>query len=681
MCLKTKKMKLLLKNLIIFLTITIVSCNKKTTSTNTRNDSVEKYLKLASNDTLPLETRKKLNNKAFKFIDLEKNDSVVRWYLSEVTFNTLDFKDSVDYFEKSKLHYQKSIESNDTLNLARFYRYRGGFHKTVSYKLDSSFYYYLKSEKLYKRLNDENALGVIYYNKGSILSSINDFSGAELEFIKAERIFKKFKNDSRLIFLANNYGNVYSNMLQGNKALIIYKEGLKKINESKDPRTKTCQSALLTSVARVYYFRKQYSLALNYYDLAIKYPNLLEKDPGLYSFILNGIGECKMGLKKFEDLNQIFNNAIKYSKTINDYENLFYINRSISNLYHFKNDTLKAQIYADKALKFARKTNTPYNIINALVQVGKVNKDKASSAMLEYDVQVDSLLNRERSERSKFLKIQLETDEIAQEKEKAIKQKWLQTSVITGVLIIVILLFIIYKQRSQKKEFLLVQNQQKANEEIYQLMLAQQKSEEEAKQKEKRRIALELHDNVMNRLASTRFNLFTLTQNPNSETLKNAQQHIQTIKEIEDEIRSLTHELSKEADLEDNSFTAVIQQFVEQQRQMFNTNYQLEMDESIDWESIDSEIKINWYRILQEAINNCNKYAEATEIKIKIAKENHHLILNIKDNGKGFDSRQGKKGIGLANMQQRIQSINGSITINSILEKGTEIHCIVEIKD
>lgn len=680
MCLKTKKMKLLLKNLIIFLTITIVSCNKKTTSTNTRNDSVEKYLKLASsNDTLPLETRKKLNNKAFKFIDLEKNDSVVRWYLSEVTFNTLDFKDSVDYFEKSKLHYQKSIESNDTLNLARFYRYRGSFHKNFTYRNDSAMYYYKKSEKYYKNTNDVNSLAKVILFKGQIFTTVNDYSSAELEILRARKIFLE-QNDN--VFLIHTYtllGNIYKSKFNFNNALIQYKNGLDLIKSNKLDCDKE-KALILNNIGNLYFQKKEFKTAISYYKQSCEIKNLRHCHGEIYVANYSSIFSCKVHLNEPYGLDKEFEKILFLVKKYNSNEE-FWLYMDYSKLCFSKGHISKAQKYADLALALSRKSKAPYDIMNALLQVGKVNKDKASQAFIEYDVQADSLLNRERRERSKFLKIQLETDEITQEKEKAIKQKWLQTSVITGVLIIVILLFIIYKQRNQKKEFLLVQNQQKANEEIYQLMLAQQKSEEEAKQKEKRRIALELHDNVMNRLASTRFNLFTLTQNPNSETLKNAQQHIQTIKEIEDEIRSLTHELSKEADLEDNSFTAVIQQFVEQQRQMFNTNYQLEMDESIDWESIDSEIKINWYRILQEAINNCNKYAEATEIKIKIAKENHHLILNIKDNGKGFDSRQGKKGIGLANMQQRIQSINGSITINSILEKGTEIHCIVEIKD
>ncbi len=670
----------ILKYLIVLLIIAFVSCTKKTTISDSRNDSVEKYLKLASIDTLPTEIRKKHNNKAFSFIDLEKNDSVVRWYLCEAALRYNWIKDSTNYYKVSKLHYSKSIEANDTINLARFYRYKAGYLKDTSKFLDSSYFYYLKSEKLYRKCADEEALGVIYYNKGSILSFINDFSGAELEYIKAEKIFKKFKNEKNLIYLANNYGNVYSNMLQLNKALDIYNDGLNRIYKCKDPSIKIQKSFLLTNIARVYSLKKQYRKSQECYEEALNYPNLIKKDLGLYSFILNGIGECKMELKMYEGLEKLFNRASYYSIEIQDNENLFYINKSMSQLYFLKKDTLIAQKHANEALLFARKTNTPYHVINALKQIGIVNKEKAASAIIEYDIQIDSLLNRERRERSKFLKIQFETDEIAQQKEKAIKQKWVQTSVITSVLLIVILLFIIYKQRSQKKEFILVQNQQKANEEIYQLMLNQQSKEEEAKQKEKKRIAIELHDNVMNKLASTRFNLFSLTRKTDSQSLEQAVHHIDSIKEVEDEIRNITHELSKETFSKSNSFASLLTQMINEQNQIHSTHYQLELDATINWDIISSEIKMNYYRIIQEAIHNCNKYALASQSTVSLLYEMNQLRLTIRDNGKGFEVEATKQGIGLQNMKQRMESIDGNISINSEPGKGTLINCSVEIE-
>jgi len=66
----------------------------------------------------------------------------------------------------------------------------------------------------------------------------------------------------------------------------------------------------------------------------------------------------------------------------------------------------------------------------------------------------------------------------------------------------------------------LLQAQQKANEETYQMFLNQQALQDEAKTVEKKRIALELHDNILNKLASIRFNLYPITQKSNPEIQK-----------------------------------------------------------------------------------------------------------------------------------------------------------------
>jgi len=107
-------------------------------------------------------------------------------------------------------------------------------------------------------------------------------------------------------------------------------------------------------------------------------------------------------------------------------------------------------------------------------------------------------------------------------------------------------------------------------------------------------------------------------------------------------------------------------------------NIHLNLDNSIDWEQVDNDIKINLYRIIQEAINNIHKHSKATEVKIKIIKIGNKMKLQIWDNGLGFNTGQAKKGIGLKNMKTRSQNINGSFSLNSSAD-GTLIQVIVDI--
>jgi signal transduction histidine kinase len=96
---------------------------------------------------------------------------------------------------------------------------------------------------------------------------------------------------------------------------------------------------------------------------------------------------------------------------------------------------------------------------------------------------------------------------------------------------------------------------------------------------------------------------------------------------------------------------------------------------------LDSLAETNIYRVVQEAVNNAIKYAEATYILVTINYSNHILSVVIDDDGKGFDpSEKGKApkntsggGMGLFFMKERIGYINGRLFLHSVPGKGTRV--------
>jgi signal transduction histidine kinase len=82
-------------------------------------------------------------------------------------------------------------------------------------------------------------------------------------------------------------------------------------------------------------------------------------------------------------------------------------------------------------------------------------------------------------------------------------------------------------------------------------------------------------------------------------------------------------------------------------------------------------VKINLYRIVQEALQNCNKYAKADTIKVEFKSEIDHLVLSIMDNGIGFNTKRTKNGIGLHNIEYRAAECKGTVTIKSAKGEGT----------
>ena len=89
--------------------------------------------------------------------------------------------------------------------------------------------------------------------------------------------------------------------------------------------------------------------------------------------------------------------------------------------------------------------------------------------------------------------------------------------------------------------------------------------------------------------------------------------------------------------------------------------------------------KINLYRIIQECLQIINKYANAVTFSVKLKKEENNLILEIIDDGIGFNINKAKKGIGLQNIRSRTQECNGTVEINSKMGEGTIIKVAIAL--
>lgn len=87
-----------------------------------------------------------------------------------------------------------------------------------------------------------------------------------------------------------------------------------------------------------------------------------------------------------------------------------------------------------------------------------------------------------------------------------------------------------------------------------------------------------------------------------------------------------------------------------------------------------SEVKVVFYRVAQEALNNIHKHAEATQVSIKLQRTERKVQMGIRDNGRGFDIRRVlPDNMGLSIMQERAETIGAKLAIQSVLGVGTHI--------
>jgi signal transduction histidine kinase len=351
----------------------------------------------------------------------------------------------------------------------------------------------------------------------------------------------------------------------------------------------------------------------------------------------------------------------------------------LSEYFASKNDPQKALHYSNEALLTARNSKNNRNLLLPLKQMAIIEPAKAVLYNKEYIRINDSLQKADRNIADKFTRIEYETDEVKQENTNLTTQNRNLVYIFGSILILGLFLYIIKAQKAKNRELLYKQEQQKVNEEIYNLMISQQSNVEIIRTIEKKRVAQELHDGVLGRMFGVRMNLDSLNKNNNKLAPQQRIGYLKELKNIEQDIREISHDLNREKSELINNFVAIVENLFEDQKKTFTSKLVSTIDSSIKWESMSNAVKINLYRIVQESLQNINKYAHANSIKVEFKREIGNLFLQISDDGVGFNVHKAKKGIGLQNMLSRINECNGTFEIKSKKGEGTIITVTVPI--
>jgi two-component system sensor histidine kinase UhpB len=94
-------------------------------------------------------------------------------------------------------------------------------------------------------------------------------------------------------------------------------------------------------------------------------------------------------------------------------------------------------------------------------------------------------------------------------------------------------------------------------------------------------------------------------------------------------------------------------------------------------ERIPENKQLMLFRIIQEQLNNIVKHAQALRVQINLHRTPSALLLEIKDDGTGFDPVKTRKGLGLTNIRNRVELFNGSVAIDSAPGKGCTLRVTI----
>jgi two-component system NarL family sensor kinase len=303
----------------------------------------------------------------------------------------------------------------------------------------------------------------------------------------------------------------------------------------------------------------------------------------------------------------------------------------------------------------------------------------SSDALLKLLSLQDSIYNKASAQSLADMQVKYETSQKektiqAQQYELSHKNYLLIGSIALSILIILLAILIIrnwqHKQEVKLQKIILEQQDMAA------------KSIVVAEENERRRIASDLHDGLGQMLTAARFNLNGISDNMAFQTGQEKLIFEKAVKLLDEsclEVRNVSHNIMPNALMKSGLGNAV-KDFIEKIR---NTQLAITLNTSGINGSIDANVEIMIYRIIQECVNNALKHSGATKLDISLINDNEGLNLTIEDNGKGFDlaTLSLGKGIGMKNIRTRTRYLKGTVDIDSRPGHGTLIAIHIPAKN
>lgn len=544
-------------------------------------------------------------------------------------------------------------ETNDSILLAKYFHFKALQNK-LTFTNDSAFYYYHLSKDISKQLNDSLAVGRRLLSLANLQREAKDYRGSEISSIEALQYLEPIQPSVYLERIYNNLGLISEELNQKNDAIQYYSKTLKINKITNDQRS---YLFTINNLGLLYQRKKNHKKAISYFKKGLAFNKIKVKYPELYALLLENLAFSNYSIGNKENVLEKYNEVLQIRKKLEEFGDISVTHINLSNYYKDLSLFKKAQFHSNEALKYAKQTHNNKKWLESLDNLSELTKGEQSKQYLEQYITLnDSLFQNERKLKNQFAKIRYETDKKEkentvlktenQQKQAEILYHKQQKTIGWLAAAIGLLLFgfsvMFYFQRRKKL--------------LYQAQLQQV----QVREHERKQIAKSLHDEVAGDLRLLHRKL------EKSNLLEEAQK----LDAVKENVRNLSHQLSSV------SFNKVSfkNQIINLVSDYFEPDFKIKLNglQNYNWTTVDNSIKRLLYLSTRESIQNCKKYAKASKIIINFSVHKKYVHLNIVDDGIGFDTNISKKGIGLQNLQERIEELNGTLTINSEVGKGTQ---------
>lgn len=578
-------------------------------------------------------------------------------------------------------------------------------------QIDSSFKYGKKALEISEKIKDSSLISQVYSDLGSVYFKNGNISAAIKNYNASKKI-RLLTNDKRGVAKVEvNLGNIYQTTGQLEQAMKLYINSLHYFNSQNDEKTSTIINA---NLGALYYEQKNYKKSLE--TVSKSYLYFEEKNMVIdlcrNSIVMGNIYlaqkdtlKAKTYYEKAKDYCKQCSDKITYTKAMNNIlqiENLSEKKKqNLIDSIHLNRKTINAKDIIQKSninlatlLYRQKKYNDAKNEFLRILNFYKKSNEFESKLMVyEYLSRSYNHLNIADSADYYFTKYQNLSEEIQQKKalaktadlelkyrKETEKNQILQKNNVIRILVLLLISMVLIgstiyifrrkKQKLEQENHLLEIETLKINSK---LQLQEQKLE----------ISKELHDNIGSQLTFINAILESLRKS----TLANDEKTNHKIETVSDFTKNTITELRdtiwvlNPKNLTGEELESRMRNFISNAE---NASEQISFQKNITIHSLQtfsSKDAITILRIFQEIINNAIKHSESTLISADIKTAENFLLMEIMDNGIGFNPEiTTHETNGILNLKTRIKDVNGTLNIVSNSEIGTKYSIKIPLK-
>lgn len=557
--------------------------------------------------------------------------------------------------------------------------------------------WHIKGIEASQKFNETDLYYTHVHGLALIYSDLGDYANA----LKLFKECLEYKESEEIIIGSYiNIGDIYSSMKEYDKSNSYLRKAKTLCDKSNDYQGK---SIIAISLATNYQAQNKTEEAVLLYNEAIKIADQNELPQIAITARLN-LGKILLDENKKEEAKIIFSSALPDVKKLGYLKEQGQIYEYLKDISIAQNDYKNAYTFTDKSSKIKDSIahlQKDKEISELEVKFKTWQKEKEIS-VLQIENKAKALEIENKEEALAFLNLQKEISRkenenkilnlhnISQKKASEIislkKDQLLKTAEINSekqikeitlisfavLLIPIIGLLFLYYQRLKTQRLLNQKEKDISEQKIISLVKDQElkliKAAVKGQDKARTKIAKELHDSIGGNLAAIKLQLNTIATKPD------AVQSIQKqLDETYQQVRDLSHNLIPEK-FSQNNFCSLLEEYQKNLAGINNLKTSFTAYPRNEIDLIAENLQMEIYKIIQELVTNTLKHAKATSIDLQLNYIEDNLNILFEDNGIGFDTAKKETGIGFKNINSRLNTISGSMQIDSMKKRGTIIN-------